>query len=69
MTKKRKWLSEAPTHCDLCNDELTDTFVDGKTLQGPWGNMCVYCHDVYGVGFGTGRGQKYNLETLEKLEG
>lgn len=71
---KGHWLSPAPVSCDLCSTPLTLTaghthFVDGKTRFGPWAAMCVNCHAANGVGLGTGRGQKYSLKTLEKVEG
>lgn len=31
---------------------------DGKTVQGPWANMCEPCFASHGVGLGTGRGQR-----------
>ena len=31
---------------------------DGKTKDGPWANMCAVCFVKYGVGLGTGRGQR-----------
>jgi hypothetical protein len=67
--RPKKWMSKKPEHCDLCNYAFGKTFVDGKTMQGPWGILCSTCHEAYGVGLGVGRGQKYDLETLEKLEG
>lgn len=47
------------SNCDMCGKTLTDWFVDGKTRFGPWANMCKPCHEKYGVGLGTGRGQLY----------
>lgn len=40
--------------CDFC-DRLA--WVDGKTAQGPWANMCRAHYSAYGIGLGTGRGQ------------
>lgn len=31
---------------------------DGKTTEGPWANMCRFHFDKYGVGLGTGKGQR-----------
>jgi len=64
-----KWLSEVPAECDLCHHKLTTSFIDGKTVWGPWGIMCPRCHGEFGFGFGTGRGQEYFLATLEKIKG
>lgn len=64
-----KWLSPPPKECDLCHNELTNTFVDGKTIWGPWANMCTRCHGEFGFGFGTGNGQEFSLTTLEKIRG
>ncbi len=35
---------------------------DGKTKQGSWANMCEQHFEIYGVGLGTGRGQKLLLD-------
>ena len=60
-----------PKQCDLCNKQIQNEFVDGKTQMGPWANMCQPCHTKYGVGLGTGRGQKYKKvgEDFEKVAG
>lgn len=53
--------------CDICaNDPIgkprrTPAIVDGKTVHGPWANMCEQHFDQYGVGLGTGRGQRLVL--------
>lgn len=64
-----KWVSKPPVACDTCRKPLSKFFVDGKTRMGPWATMCVPCHQVLGVGLGTGLGQKFDLTTLEKVEG
>ena len=63
MARTVTWLSEVPAQCDLCETPITNTFIDGKTVHGPWGIMCISCHVLDGYGFGTGRGQKF-----EKVE-
>ncbi len=70
MSQKVKWLSPAEK-CDLCGVELRnyEHFYDAKTYQGPWGLLCPVCFDIHGIGLGTGKGQKYNYETKEKIEG
>ena len=46
--------------CDLCQGKCSDEFVDGVTkLSGLWGNMCADCFRRYGIGLGTGVGQRY----------
>ena len=35
--------------------------VDGKTRMGPWACMCEACFALYGVGLGTGKGQRLEL--------
>lgn len=65
----KKWIGPKPVKCDLCGKPLSQQFVDGKTIMGPWGIMCAVCHHHRGVGVGTGRGQRYDLESLEKIEG
>ena len=76
MTKK--WMSRAPKGCDICNREFIETdgwylnddwFVDGRTKFGPWAIICKQCFPFVGTGLGLGKGQKYDLDTLEKIEG
>lgn len=31
---------------------------DGKTIHGPWANMCEHHFSAFGIGIGLGRGQK-----------
>jgi len=51
VSKKRK--------CNICN--VNDAEYDGKTVRGPWAYMCEGCFDEYGIGLGTGKGQKLKL--------
>lgn len=54
------------TTCDFCKVE-TETWVDGKTIHGPWANMCPECYKKHGIGqFGTGLGQLYKPEKASK---
>jgi hypothetical protein len=46
---------------DSFGDTITDTFIDGKTVRGPWAIMTPMHHGMYGVGLGVGKGQKYEL--------
>ena len=48
-----------PEKCDVCKRPILLAFVDGKTIRGPWADMCVLCHQAFGRGLGTGRGQRY----------
>lgn len=34
---------------------------DGRTVRGPWANMCGDCFQRYGVGVGLGYGQRFVL--------
>lgn len=63
-----KWLGALPVKCDLCSAKLGKVFYDGKTQFGPWGIMCHSCFTYKGCGLGTGRGQKYDSKTGEKVE-
>jgi hypothetical protein len=70
MPIEQKWMGAKPDSCNLCGEKLgAGQFVDGKTIFGPWAIMCPACHDLSGVGLGTGLGQKYDGFTLKKLEG
>jgi len=59
---KLYWGGSNPTCCDICHQQFETQMVDGKTDQGPWGLLCVHCHESHGVGLGTGRGQLYELQ-------
>lgn len=56
--------------CDICryvkNVTKVTAHYDGKTTLGPWANMCDECFEEYGVGLGTGRGQKLILADTNK---
>ena len=69
MSAKKKWMGSKPVNCQLCNKPFQDTFVDGRTEYGMWALMCVDCHDKRGRGLGMGRGQKYDLISLDKIGG
>lgn len=47
------------SQCDFCS-KVVVTWIDGKTVHGPWANMCLQCYKVYGIGLGIGRGQMYD---------
>ena len=44
--------------CDFCGDTAA---YDGKTFLGPWANMCEDDFALYGIGVGTGLGQRLTL--------
>ena len=46
-------------NCDFCAQEARTepAAYDGKTIYGPWANMCTSHFEAYGIGLGTGRGQ------------
>lgn len=67
--RKKMWMGSTPSHCDLCRQPLAQQFVDGKTQFGPWAIMCAICHRDQAIGLGLGRGQRYDLKTLEKIDG
>lgn len=67
-TETKKWIGKIPQNCDICNNSLTDYFVDGKTQFGSWANMCPTCHTKHGKGLGVGYGQKYNASTGDQMK-
>ncbi len=46
--------------CDMCAQAgvSTPAAYDAATIFGPWANMCPGCMQRFGVGLGTGRGQR-----------
>lgn len=63
-TPVKKW-SGLVLECDICNERLDKIFIDGRTIYGPWANMCPICHQKYGVGLGLGKGQIYGKQNDE----
>ena len=63
MSKEVYWVGEVG-NCDFCEEPIEAFFVDGRTKQGPWANMCLRCHTQNGIGLGLGKGQLF-----EKVEG
>ena len=73
------WVGQVPDRCDICNRPFSEcrdrrdpeskgeTFVDGRTIAGPWANMGEGCFKIHGVGLGTGKGQRWNWITGEKI--
>jgi hypothetical protein len=54
--------------CDLCKSRglKRPAMYDGATTYGPWAFMCRPCFMSFGVGLGTGRGQKLIIEAVER---
>ncbi len=46
--------------CDFCKGKglKKPALYDGKTVYGPWANMCNRHFEAHGIGLGLGRGQK-----------
>lgn len=52
-------------YCDFCLDSKVEAELakfDGRTNRGPWANMCEEHFRQYGVGLGTGKGQRLILK-------
>ncbi len=45
-----------PEHRETVLDEIIDGRLAGTTM---WGWMCPDCHSRYGIGLGTGKGQRF----------
>ena len=63
------WYGPEPHKCQLNGCTIKDHFVDGKTRFGPWAVMCMTCWRDQGFKLGPGFGQKFDVLTLEKVEG
>jgi len=53
-------------NCDFCakrRGSIVDAKYDGKTVLGPWANMCQDCFNIFGMGrTGLGYGQELRLK-------
>lgn len=54
LLRPRRWKD-----CSICHAQKLVEYIDGKTVAGPWANMCVDCFGTYGIGLGLGKGQFY----------
>lgn len=61
-TTQKFWHGDVPTVCQVTDQPITDRFVDGATVYGPWACMSPSGHARYGRGLGTGRGQLYQRQ-------
>lgn len=59
LSSSVEWQGSVPLKCDLSGEPITDTFIDGAIRNGSWGLLCPSCHELYGIGLGIGRGQRY----------
>lgn len=61
--------------CDICTQrkaanpdvEVHFAAYDAKTSFGQWANLCHDHFDEYGIGLGTGLGQRLVLSTAERV--
>lgn len=51
--------------CDFCEKQAE---YDGRTVMGPWANMCIKHFGQYGTGLGTGRGQQLEVRPITLVE-
>jgi len=57
---KREWIGDVPSVCNLNpSREITDEFIDGRTIHGCWAIMHPETHANVGCGLGVGKGQMY----------
>ncbi len=65
----KKWMGSKPIICDLCSENFDEVFYDARVPnKGMWGLVCTKCFKNNHCKLEVGSGQKYSLETLEKLE-
>lgn len=48
-------------HKYMKNNPNVPAVYDGKTVHGPWANMCDECYKEVGTGLGLGKGQRFVL--------
>ena len=69
MKNKVRWVGTDPTVCYIYGTAFRGSFIDGRTKGGIRCLMCEECYQDYGVEFGIGKGQEYDMKTLEKILG
>jgi len=61
MTAKY-WLGKPPVACDVCGSYIETKFFDARVVNS-WGNVCEPCFKAHSCQLGTGRGQRYELDS------
>ena len=79
MATTKKWLGSPIENCEACGGKVGEVFYDAYTIRPfildylhpatRWAILCHGCFQELNGKLGTGRGQKYDTKTLEKLEG
>lgn len=60
--KQKFWQGGVPQKDDF-NRTITDEFIDGVTVMGPWATMNPESYRTFGMGrLGTGYGQRYKKQ-------
>lgn len=54
-------------NCSFCQEQGKEVKADydGKTIFGPWANMCSQHYGQYGIGLGLGKGQRLLIKRRE----
>lgn len=65
--RRKLWRGKVPAF-DGFADAITDEFVDGATIYGPWALMSPRSFAAYGRGTGRGVGQRYRKAEGDKWE-
>jgi hypothetical protein len=59
---KKYWVGKVNLHDDF-GDPITTTFIDGRTIEGPWAIMTPKSAKVHGIDrLGEGCGQWYERQ-------
>ena len=65
MQKQYETIVDKLPQCDFCKPNLLvpwqAAYFDGRTRMGPWAFLCREHFRQFGVGLGTGKGQKLVL--------
>ena len=65
----KKVIWQGSRKCEICGKEITGgRLYDAKTKYGCWATMCNDCYIRNGVGVGTGKGQRYELNADGEFE-
>jgi len=69
MAATKKWIGSPIENCEACGGKVGKVFYDAYTPATRWAILCHPCFQELKGKLGTGRGQKYDTQTLEKMEG
>ena len=66
MVTRTQWVGVVKAYDDT-GKPIINSFIDGRTIMGPWAIMTPETHHAIGVGLGVGKGQLYRRHPVDDV--